>query len=219
MKRRALVAIAIVLGLAPVVALAAACRVSALEVGAEGDAGADAPAPPPVSDAGEEDAHTQTLEERLKALCALGEGKVDPYFSALELTQHLTGTWFECDPPDVSPLQDGDGVGMAFDGQGHWATLTWNDAKTRLTPMDGVDHSGNLRCYILATDAGASADAGTESRDIACTDPTPRNGILVYLDRSYGGPDPQRFDFTREPAGMRASENDSPYTAWYVKVE
>lgn len=216
MKRRLF---AVVIASAPLAALAgAACRVPPLDIGAEGDAGPEEAAPSPPLDAPSSDTNRGSLAEDLAKLCARGEGRVDPYFSALELTQHLAGTWFGCDKAADSPLQDGDGVGMMFDGQGHWAIVSWNAEKTALVTDDVVDHSGTLRCYILAADGGASADAGTESRDISCTDPTPRNGILVFLDRTYGGPDPSRFDFTRDPTGMRASENDSSLTARYVKA-
>jgi hypothetical protein len=213
---RRLVVVAI--AFAPLLALGS-CKVSALDVGDDpAETGTDTATPEP--DASDEDAsRPKTLEQRLLALCAQEEGKVDPYFSAADLSTHLVGTWFLCDKPDMSPLQDGDGTGFRFDATGGWASLAWNEAHTELLPQVGQDYAGKIRCHVLAADAGASADAGTPSRDIDCNDPTPRNGVLVYLDRSYGGPDPERFDFTRDPRGMRVSENDSPLSARYVKVE
>lgn len=196
----------------------AACRVIPLDVG-------DDPSPVDAgSDAAEASDVTApmlpaTLAERLRARCAEQPGPDDPYVSARELTARLVGRWFNCDPPERSPIQDGLRDGVAFDADGRWALLVWNDARDALDRSTSDTQHGVVRYHAFTDpDAGTAAEGGVGSSDVARDDPGLRNGLVVYLDRS--GPDPQSFTFGRAPRQMTAVElGPSALRARYVPVD
>jgi hypothetical protein len=173
-----------------------------------------------------------TLEQRLAAACREPPGSYDPYPSARDLTARLVGTWFVCDPPDaaggagadISPIQDSAGVVVRFDGDGGWTLLDWTDAHDGFFFAGRPDNRGTVRYHVnVDRDAGVGIDGGPDAdaaipSDISRDDPTPRNGIVVYLDRE-NGPDPQIFVFTKNPRQMTAAEQGSDRSASYVPVE
>ncbi|MBX3191921.1 MAG: hypothetical protein KF819_33330 [Labilithrix sp.] len=207
------------------VAWIGACRVTPLQVGEDPpDLGPDVP------DASAPDVHVVdagaplTFEEKLRARCAEEPGQNNAYYSALELTQRIVGRWFLCDPASMSSLNDDEGDGFAFDADGTWAVLRFDDARGALVPETKDDYNfGKVRYHSFAdADAGAAADAGVVSQDVARDDPRPRTSLVVYLDRrGMGlGPDPHGFAFSKNPRQMEVVEyGPSPLRARFVPVD
>ncbi len=200
--------------------LAFACRVTPLDVGVDRpmldeDAAVPEAAAPDVTviDA------TPTLEQTLRARCAVAAGSVDDYFSGAELTARLVGRWFDCGDPTDSPLQDGDGVGIEFTADGSWSLLFWNASR------DGFDASttplqfGKYRYHFFVdSEAGAAADSGVSSSDIALDDMKNRTPLVLYLDRT-GSPDGDNLTFSRAPRQMSVVESASALRAKYVPLD
>jgi hypothetical protein len=205
--------------LALATACASACRVTPLDVGADTPPDVDEPevGSPDVLDVAIPDAPL-TLEQRLRARCAEEPGPVDDYFSGAELTARLVGRWFSCGS-DTSPLQDGDGVGIAFGADGAWALLSWDASHEALEPTTAPGQRGTFRYYFFVDpEAGAAADGGVTSGDIARDDVRNRTPLVVYLDRN-GSPDGNNFTFSKRPRQMTVVESASALRARYVPVD
>jgi hypothetical protein len=198
---------------------ALACRLVTLDLGADN--------PPPVvqvppdiaaPDAAEAEA-AASLEATLLARCAADPGPSDAYFSASELTSRLVARWFNCGSSASSPIQNGDGDGIVFRADGSWAILSWNARR------DGFDASvtptlfGTYRYYFFVdSEAGAAAEAGVASGDVARNDPTNRTPLVVYLDRP-GNPDGLNLTFSKKPRQMSVVESASALRGRYVPID
>lgn len=212
---RAVVAASLLLASVPVFA----CRVTPLDVGVdhptvEAEAVPEAAAPDVVVVEA-----APTLEETLRARCAVAAGPIDDYFSGAELTARLAGRWFDCGDPAASPLQDGDGVGITFAADGTWALLFWSASR------DGFDASktplqfGTYRYHFFVdSEAGAAADSGVSSSDIARDDTKNRTPLVVYLDRA-GSPDGDNLTFSTAPRQMSVVESASALRGKYVPID
>jgi hypothetical protein len=165
------------------------------------DAGTPAEAAPPAP----------TLEERLRARCNEAHGQRDPYRSAAELLSKLTGRWYLCTAPAVSPLGQ-DGIELLPDAG--WHRLVWPDAPhDSLVAADTPQERGGLRCVAFADpdagaglDGGPGADAGTSTAEVPCDDPTPRQGIFVYLEPESGPTHVLSIELEQSPKRQLASE-------------
>jgi hypothetical protein len=200
-------------------ALAFACRVTPLDVGVDRpmldeDAGAPEATAPDVTvvDA------TPTLEQTLKARCAEPAGSSDDYFSGADLTTRLVGRWFDCGDPAQSPLQDGDGNGIQFGADGSWALLFWNDSHDGFNASTVPLEFGKYRYHFFVdSEAGAAADSGVSSSDIALDDMKNRTPLVLYLDRA-GSPDGDNLTFSKSPRQMSVVESASALRAKYVPM-
>jgi hypothetical protein len=200
---------------------AVACRVTPLDVGMDRPVEHDARDEPEAAapDAPEADA-ALTLEERLRAACAEDPGPSDDYFSGAELTARLVGRWFNCDPSTSSPIQDGDGDGIVLAADGTWALLSWNTTRSDLdAAWTTAGQHGTFRYHFFVdSEAGAAADSGIVSSDIARDDTKNRTPLVVYLDRA-GSPDGFNHTFSKKPRQMTVVESASALRARYVPVD
>jgi hypothetical protein len=159
-----------------------------------------------------------TLEETLRARCAEPAGPSDGYFSGADLTARLVGRWFNCEPAESSPIQDGDGAGIAFLADGTWALLDWSASRERLDAATSPSSHGTYRYYFFVNaDAGTAADAGVTSGDVARDDTKSRTPLVVYLDRT--GTDGFNFTFSTTPRQMMVVESASALHAHYVPID
>lgn len=200
--------------------LAFACRVTPLDVGVDRPVLDEDAAVPEASapDVAVVEA-APTLEQRLRARCAEAAGPSDDYFSGAELTARLVGRWFDCGSSADSPLQDGDGIGITFAADGTWALLFWSashegfDAST--TPLQ----YGSYRYHFFVdSEAGAAADSGVASSDIARDDTKNRTPLVLYLDRA-GSPDGDNLTFSKTPRQLSVVESASALRAKYVPID
>jgi hypothetical protein len=211
--------LASLVGPALLVAGPLACAFHALDVGSD-DVG-------PVADGGDAEVAAPdagadgplTLEQILLARCAGAPGVLDAYTNAAGLVARLTGRWFDCGDPSVSPIQVGDGVGVIFGADGTWSLLDFDAAHDGVVNITIPGDSGHYRCHVDADpDPGSAAEAGIGPTDIPCGDTVTRSGIVVYLD--HPGPDPQSFTFSKAPTQMNVAElGTSSYQAVYVPVD
>jgi hypothetical protein len=214
----------LVLGTSPFVltaALAFACRVTPLDVGEHRPVLREEPdASAPAVDAAEGPEAAPTLEQRLRARCAEEPGPVDDYFSGAELTARLVGRWFNCGPAAASSFQDGDGDGIVFTPEGTWAFLSWTADREGFEATWGTDlQHGAVRYYFFVdSEAGAAADSGIGSGNIALDDTNNRTPLVVYLDRP-GTPDGNNLTFSKKPRQMTVVESASALRARYVPID
>jgi hypothetical protein len=198
-----------------------ACRVTTLDVGSDPKPEPDASdaRTPVLADAAEADA-ALTLEQRLRARCAEEPGPSDDYFSGAELTARLVGRWFNCGTPESSPLQDGDADGIVLAADGTWALLAWNATRSDLDATWSTSgQHGMFRYYFFVdSEAGAAADSGITSGDIARDDTKDRTPLVVYLDRA-GSPDGFNHTFSKKPRQMTVVESASALRARYVPID
>lgn len=199
---------------------AVACRVTPLDVGMDRPVERDDREEPEAAapDAREAEA-APTLEERLRARCAEEPGALDDYFSGAELTARLTGRWFNCGTPTSSPIQDGDGDGIVLAADGTWAILAWNATRDGFTASSAQGLHGTFRYYFFVdSEAGAAADGGITSGNIALDDTKNRTPLVVYVDR-MGSPDGFIHTFSKNPRQMNVVESASALRARYVPVD
>jgi hypothetical protein len=200
--------------------LSSACRVTALDVGADTPVPHDDREEPDSGpDVTEAEAAT-TLESRLRARCNEEPGPSDDYFSGADLTARMVARWFNCGSAATSSFQDGDGDGIVFQADGGWAFLTWNAARDGFDETWAVDlEHGKFRYYFFVNpDAGGAADSGVGPGDIPLDDTKNRTPLVVYLDRP-GTADGNNVTFSKKPRQMNVVESASPFRARYVPID